>query len=224
MIRAYLLAISMLGLGLTGVVVIASQANRSRAPTEPGSPPGTAARAAQVAAAMGPGPTRARPRPAVPDAGTPRVRPRVTPDAAVTQSPDAAAPGRPVSAPDAAVTSTGPPRHAGPAPVLVLDFSVGSTTPTKKHRRAIRRLVRAHGYKDVRYKLTGYGAERRQPKNNRALARRRCRKVARQIRRRGVSRRWIDCGPPVFRNVKRRPTEADKAPAWRRVEIRVEKP
>jgi len=223
-IRAYLLAISMLGLGLAGVVVIASQANRPRAPSEPGSPPGTVSRDTKVAAAMGPGPTRERPRPVVTDAGAPRVRPRVTPDAAVTPSPDAAAPKRPVAAPDAAVATTGPPRHAGPAPVLVLDFSTGSTKATRNHRRAIRKLVRAHGYKDVRYKLTGYGAERRRPKNNRALARRRCRRIARLIRKRGVSRRWIDCGPPVFRSVKRKPTDADKAPAWRRVEIRVEKP
>lgn len=224
MIRAYLLAISMLGLGLAGVVVIASQANRSRSPGKAGAPTGTVAKEPQTTLAMGAGPIRARPQPTAMDAGVAPVRPRVTPDAAVAPSPDAAAPMRPISTPDAAVVSTGPPKHAGPAPVLVVEFGARSTRPPKKYRRAIRKLVKAHGYKNVRYKLTGYGAERRRPKSNRALARRRCRRVARLIRKRGVSRRWIDCGPPVFRSVKRKPTKADKAPAWRRVEIRVEKP
>lgn len=179
---------------------------------------------AQASATMGPT-LRVRPRPRpVLDASVPRVRPRATPDAAVAKIPDAAIPKRPVATPDAAVVSTGPPKQTGPAPALVVVFDKRSTRTPKKMRQAIRKLVKAHGYKDVQYKLTGYGAERRKPKYNRALARRRCRKIARLIRKRGVSRRWIDCAPPVFRKEKRKATEADKVPAWRRVEIRVVKP
>lgn len=225
MIRAYLLALSMLGLGLAGMAVIASQASRSPAQAKGGSSTDAMAGSPGATAPMGmtvPGP-RTRPRPVAVDATVARPRPRATPDAAVAQAPDAAAP-RPVATPDAAVAASGPPRHAGPAPALVVGFSRGSSRVSKKIRRAIRKLVDEHGYKDVHYKLTGYGAERRKPRNNRALARRRCRKVVRQIRKRGVSRRWIDCGPPVYRDVKRKPTEADEAPAWRRVEIRVVKP
>jgi hypothetical protein len=223
-IRAYLLALSMLGLGLAGVVVIASQASRSLSGGKPSATDGATAKPSRAPDAMVSGPAVARPRPKTPDSGAPPPRPRITPDAGLARTPDAAAPMRPVATPDAAVPSTGPPKHAGPAPVLVVEFRRGSTRPSKRYRRAIRKLVREHGYKNVRYKLTGYGAERRKPKNNRALARRRCRKVARLIRKRGVSRRWIECGPPVFRSVKRKPTDADRAPAWRRVEIRVEKP
>ncbi len=223
----------MLGLGLGGVVVIATQANRPHAPQKSGASPQVSSatqRAMEAKNAMEPGPTRARPTPMrpvmTPDAGAPAPRPVATPDAGVGASPDAGAnvPQRPTSTPDAAVATTGPPKHTGPTPALVVEFSVRSTRVPKKTKRAIRKLVRERGYKGVRYKLTGYGAERRRAKHNRALARRRCRKIARLIRKRGVSRRWIDCGPPVFRSIKRKPTEADKAPEWRRVEIRVEKP
>jgi outer membrane protein OmpA-like peptidoglycan-associated protein len=216
----------MLGLGLGGVVVIASQANRQGAPPKAGAQAPAASMEPRVTRAMGSDPPRERPRPMRPagtlDAGVPR--PVATPDAAVTPSPDAAAPKRPASEPDAAVAATGPPKQTGSAPVLVVQFKTRSTRPPKKFYRAIRKMVRTHGYKGVRYQLTGYGAERRRPKHNRALARRRCRKVARLIRKRGVSRRWIHCGPPVFRTLKRKPTDADKTPSWRRVEIRVEKP
>lgn len=226
MIRAYLLALSMLGLGIAGVVVIASQASRS--PAQSGSRTDAMDKDPQATAPMGMSRRAPRPRSTLDaavaqamDAAAPR--PVATPDAAVAPAVDAVAP-RPVSTPDAAAAAAGPPSHAGPKPTLVVSFTKGSTRVSKQVRRALRKLVNEHGYKDVHYKLTGYGAERRRPKNNRALARRRCRKVARQIRKRGVSRRWIECGPPVFRDVKRKPTEADKAPEWRRVEIRVVKP
>jgi len=226
----------MLGLGLGGVVFIASQANRPGASKPSGAPPPAASMEGLADKAMGAGVIRARPRPMRPsatlDAGA--QRPLAKPDAAVAKpsdagtgaapAADAETPQQPTAEPDAAVATTGPPKHPGADPALVVQFKVRSTRPPKKYRRAIRKLVKAHGYKNVRYKLTGYGAERRRPKHNRALARRRCRKVTRLIRKQGVSRRWIDCGPPVFRTKKRKPTKADKTPSWRRVEIRVEKP
>jgi hypothetical protein len=220
-IRAYLLAISMLGLGLAGVVVIAAQASRSGGPA----PAQTSAKASGqtlTRAAMGPG--RAAPRPTAVDAAVPRTRPTATPDAAVARAADAGAPRRPATPPDAAVVATAPPKHAGGAPTLVVQFPARSTRPLRGARADIRKLVSAHGYKNVRYKLTAYAAEQRRPKNNRALARRRCYRVTRLIRGRGVSRRWIDCLPPVFRAAEGKATDADRAPAWRRVEIRVEKP
>lgn len=226
MIRAYLLAFVLLGLGLGGVVVIASQASRSPAhrKASPSRPEvGMTARATDP---MRPPPPTMRPRPVTPDASVPRARPMAMPDATVPRSVDAGAAMAPKATPDAAAPTPaeGPPKHPGPTPVLVVQFTEGSTRVAKKFRRAVRKLVKTHGYKDIRYKLTAYGAERRRPKNNRALARRRCRKVVRWIRKRGVSRRWIDCEKPVYRDVKRKPTDADKLPAWRRVEIRVVKP
>ncbi len=228
MIRAYLLAFVLLGLGLGGVVVIASQASGSLASKQAKTSAPTKGMAPQATGPMRARPVAMRPRPKAVDAGVPRPRPMATPDAAVAKSLDAGAPMRPVATPDAAAPAptpaTGPPKHTGPTPQLVVQFTEGSSRVPKKVRRAIRKLVKAHGYKDIRYKLTGYGAERSKPKYCRALAKRRCRRVARLIRKRGVSRRWIDCEKPVYRESKGKPTDAHKIPAWRRVEVRVVKP
>ncbi|MFH2005192.1 MAG: hypothetical protein ABI333_01265 [bacterium] len=218
MIRGYLVAALMLTMGLAGVAAIATQASRSLSADRPTKsvakaekiqpePAGMSSTSAQRPDAGAPVQTSAA------DAGVAK---------AVPQDADAAAP-RPKSTPDAAVPAADPPRHSGPAPVLVVEFEASSSSPSRQGRRAIRRLIREHGYKGVHYLLTGYAAEMQNPKRNRNLAKRRCRKVARLIRKRGVSRRWFRCGDPVYRQQEGEATAAHKAPAWRKVVVRLEK-
>ncbi len=217
-IRGYLVAVLLLGLGSAGVVAIATQASRSLSADKPAKSVAKAPVKTQPKS-TGTTPTAA----AQADAGAPApVMAAKGADAGVAKAVDAEAP-RPKAAPDAAVPAAGPPKHPGPPPVLVVEFEVSSSSPSRQGRKAVRRLIREHGYKDVHYLLTGYAAEKRRPKRNRNLARRRCRKVARLIRKRGVSRRWFRCGEPVYRQRKSKATDADKVPAWRKVEIRLEK-
>jgi len=224
-IRGYLVAVLLLVLGSAGVVAIATQASRSlstdkstkpvaKAPEK--TPPGSNGMKTVADAAADAG----TPEPAMAAAGADAGVAKSV-DASVAKALDAEAPR--AGTPDAAVVAAGPPKHTGPAPVLVVEFRVSSSSPSRQARKAVRRLVREHGYKDVHYLLTGYAAEKRRPKRNRRLARRRCRKVARLIRKRGVSRRWFKCGDPVYRQLKGKATDADKVPAWRKVEIRLEK-
>jgi outer membrane protein OmpA-like peptidoglycan-associated protein len=216
-IRGYLVAVLLLVLGSAGVVAIATQASRSLSTDKSTKP------VAKAPEKTPPGQAGMRPvADAKPDAGTPEAAMAASSvDAGVAKAVDAEAP-RPVM-PDAAVVAAGPPKHTGPTPALVVEFKVSSSSPSRKARKAVRRLVREHGYKHVHYLLTGYAAEKRRPKRNRRLARKRCRKVARLIRKRGVSRRWFKCGDPVYRQLKGKATDADKVPAWRKVEIRLEK-
>ena len=222
MIRGYLVAAAMLVLGLAGVVAIATQASRSLSADRPAKSTAAPGKTQPTPPGMTqPTPPGMAPPPAQADAGAPApVMAATGADAGVAQAVDAGP--RPVE-PDAAVPAAGPPKHPGPPPVLVLEFKVSSSSPSRQGRKAVRRLVREHGYKGVHYLLTGYAAEKRRPRRNRRLARRRCRKVARLIRKRGVSRRWFRCGDPVYRQLKSKATDAHKVPAWRKVEIRLEK-
>jgi hypothetical protein len=153
------------------------------------------------------------------------IKPMAAPDAGVQVKPIMATMG--VMQPDAMrpppMVSGAPPRHPGPAPVLVIQFRAESGRSSKDHYRAVRQLVEQHGYRDLEYHLTGYAAEMHRDRYNLDLAKKRCRRVARLIRKRGVSRRWIKCLAPVYRNQTSKPEAAHLTPAWRRVEIRVKK-
>jgi hypothetical protein len=107
--------------------------------------------------------------------------------------------------------------------VLVLTFDRGSSRPDREHRKKLRQMVREHGYKDVYYEITAYAGDKRDPDDNRLLARRRCRWIYRLIHKRGPSRRWLRCQDPIYRKTEGPLTRAHRAPAWRRVEIRTKK-
>jgi outer membrane protein OmpA-like peptidoglycan-associated protein len=104
-----------------------------------------------------------------------------------------------------------------------LEFDVGSAKPAPAELRKVRDLVDKHGYKDKKYLITGYAGELARGKYNRNLGRKRCQQVLGLFRKRGVSRRWLVCQDPVFREKDGAPSAAHKGPAWRRVEVRVTK-
>jgi hypothetical protein len=204
-------------MGTAGSQGKASAARRreepARAPTRRASGGDTAGDAADAGAAGA--------RPSSP--GLDAAVPAPAPDAAPAPSQDAAAPLAPDAEAPAARVATGPPPHPGPKPVVVLTFEPGSSRPSREHRRALREMVRKHGYKDVYYEITAYAADKRDADDNRLLARRRCRWVYRLIHKRGPSRRWLRCKDPVYRKEDGPVTEAYRVPAWRRVEIRTKK-
>lgn len=252
MTRHYFLAALLFGLGLAGVAVVASRAAQSITGTSAPdhgarSAPGRAAGGAPEASrrarptatrllADRGAPSRRQPAgtpPVTRERAEPGARPRATSAGGAPASParpgqaDAAAPAPAAARPAVSAPATGaegPPRQPGPSPALVIHFAVNASRPGRADRRAVRRLVNEHGYKGVYYRLTAFAAERSQPRRNQYLARKRCRRVASLIHKAGgVSRRWIRCMEPVFRTTRGKAEGALLGPAWRRVEIRVEK-
>ena len=224
-IRGYLLAIALLSVGTAGVVVVGLQASQSpqRRTAPPRSVP-PAVMAPPGASMTGPisplpmGPISTPIKAAGADAGALPTAAMASPDGGIvktTRPPDAAVPK--VTEP------AGPPKHPGPEPILVVSFDSASASLKRGLRGRLRKLIDKHGYKNVHYVLTGYAAEHGSARRNRSLARKRCRKIARQIRKIGLSRRWFKCRAPVYRKEKGKATAAHLVPAWRKVEIRVDK-